>query len=193
MMHCTMDDLLALRAGEASTWARQHLGDCGICRGALDAVYQRVAAMKALPVLAPARDRWPVVRTALRERRRAGRAWSVVGLAAAAALAGLVVFRSGGAGPLNTDELATLKQQSAALESELGYLAPNDRVMSGREAALGGLLEDQIAVIDGELGHVGLSGGPVPVVDRVDLWRERVDLMQQLYTVRVTRASSMGL
>jgi hypothetical protein len=103
-----------------------------------------------------------------------------------------MVFRSGGAGPLNTDELATLKQQSAALESELGYLAPNGRVMSGREAALGGLLEDQIAVIDGELGHVGLSG-PVPVVDRVDLWRERVDLMQQLYTVRVTRASSMGL
>jgi len=193
MMHCTMDDLLALRAGEASMWARQHLDDCGTCRSALDGVYQRVAALKALPVLAPARDRWPVVRTALRGRRRAGRAWSVVGLAAAAALGGLIVFRPGTPGTLPTDELATLKQQSAALESELGYLAPDGRVMSGREAAMGGLLEDQIAVIDGELGHVGLSDARMPVVDRVDLWRERVDLMQQLYTVRVTRASSMGL
>jgi len=187
MMHCTMDDLLALRAGEASMWARQHVDDCGTCRSALDAVYQRVAALKA------ARDRWPVVRTALRERRRAGRAWSVVGLAAAAALAGLLVLRPGSQGPLDTGELAILKQESAALESELGYLAPDGRVMSGREAALGGLLEDQIAVIDGELGHVGLSDPRVPVGDRVDLWRERVDLMQQLYTVRVTRAASMGL
>ena len=32
MMHCTMEDLLALRAGEGTTWARRHLEGCAACR-----------------------------------------------------------------------------------------------------------------------------------------------------------------
>src|SRR2546422_7334854 len=28
VMHCTMDDLLALRANEGSAWARRHLDEC---------------------------------------------------------------------------------------------------------------------------------------------------------------------
>jgi hypothetical protein len=115
-----------------------------------------------------------------------------VGLAAAAAFAGFIVLRPGPVG-FDGAELATLKRQSAALESELAFLAPDGRVMSGREAAMGALLEDQIAVIDGELGRVGPADGPLPVGDRMDLWRERVDLMRQLYTVRATRAAYMGL
>ena len=62
MMHCTMDDLLALRAGEGSAWARQHAAGCAACRAELEALYQRVAQLKALPARGPARDRWPVVR-----------------------------------------------------------------------------------------------------------------------------------
>ena len=31
MMHCTMDDLLALVAGEGSAWARQHAAACAAC------------------------------------------------------------------------------------------------------------------------------------------------------------------
>ena len=193
MMHCTMDDLLALRAGEASVWARRHLDECPTCRADLDAVYQRVALLKALPALSPARDRWPTVRGSLREGRRARRAWGAMGLAAAAALAGLIIFEPATPTPLGADELARLKEQSASLESELSVLAPPGRVMSGREAAMGGFLEDRIAVIDGELVRLGL-----PEVRRhddqvMDLWRQRVDLMQQLYTVRATRAAYMGL
>ncbi|MGH7699559.1 MAG: hypothetical protein ACREMJ_03430, partial [Gemmatimonadales bacterium] len=90
-------------------------------------------------------------------------------------------------------ELAQVKQRSAALESELARLAPEGRVTSGREAALAALLEDQIAVIDGELVRLGLPEIPAPESRVLDLWRERVDLMHQLYTVRVTRAAYMGL
>jgi hypothetical protein len=193
MMHCTMEDLLALRAGEASVWARRHLDECPACRSELDAVYQRVAVLKALPALGPARDRWPVVRGAVREGRRVRRAWGAMGLAAAAALAGLIIFEPATPAPLGADELARLKEQSATLESELSVLASPGRVMSGREAAMGGFLEDRIALIDGELVRLGL-----PEVRRhdgqvMDLWRQRVDLMRQLYTVRATRAAYMGL
>ena len=92
MMHCTMDDLLALRAGEGTTWARRHLEGCAVCRAEVEALYQRVAQLKALPARRPARDRWPAVREAvLAERRRRRERWGVSGLAAAAALAGLLV------------------------------------------------------------------------------------------------------
>src|SRR5437016_577815 len=94
MMHCTMDDVLALAAGEGSAWGRQHVAGCAACRAELEALYQRVARLKALPARRPARDRWPAVRDAvLDERRRRRERWGVSGLAAAAALAGLLVFR----------------------------------------------------------------------------------------------------
>src|SRR2546422_4065357 len=74
MMHCTMEDLLALQAGEGTTWARRHLEACAACRAEVEALYQRVARLKALPARRPARDRWPAVRAAaLAERRRRDR------------------------------------------------------------------------------------------------------------------------
>src|SRR5216117_2396347 len=98
MMHCTIDDLLALRAGEASAWARRHVEDCAACRAELDGLYQRVTQLKALPALQPPRDRWSVVRDAARtQRARRRRTWGGWGLAAAAALVGvLLVPRFGG-------------------------------------------------------------------------------------------------
>src|SRR5256885_15162313 len=93
MMHCTMDDLLALRAGEASAWARSHAEGCAECRAELDALYQRVAQLKALPARRPPRDRWPVVRDAVMAgRRRRRERWGVWSVAAAPAGAGVVLF-----------------------------------------------------------------------------------------------------
>src|SRR6266508_2963199 len=66
MMHCTMEDLGALQAGEASVWARRHITTCAVCQVELEALYQRVAQLKALPALRPPRDRWPVVQAQFR-------------------------------------------------------------------------------------------------------------------------------
>ncbi|MBI4503722.1 MAG: hypothetical protein HY700_21495, partial [Gemmatimonadetes bacterium] len=60
MIHCTMEDLVALIGGEGSAWARRHLGECTVCRQEFDRLHQRVARLKALPTLNPPRDRWPV-------------------------------------------------------------------------------------------------------------------------------------
>src|SRR2546426_8840328 len=156
VMHCTMDDLLALRAKEGSAWARRHLDECPACRKELEALYQRVARLKALPPLGPARDRWPAIRDAIvAERRRRVRRWSGVGLAAAAALAGLIVFAPFGPRQVDAAELARAKQQSATLEGELQRYGPTGRVMSGRSAALVAELEERIAVIERERARVG--------------------------------------
>src|SRR5207245_1591404 len=119
MMHCTMDDLLALRAGEASAWARQHADACASCRAELEALYQRVAQLKRYE--------------------------------------------------------------------------PDGRVTSGREAAVASALEDRIAVIDGELTRIGRPDVGVDPAELVKLWQQRVDLMQQLVSVRLTRAAYVGL
>ena len=194
MMHCTMDDLLALRAGEAPVWARRHVEDCAACRAELDAVYQRVAQLKALPALRSPRDRWPIVRDAVRvAQTRRRRTWGVWSLAAAAALAGvLLVPRFGDSGTLHA-ELSRAKDQSATLEDQLQNYDVDGRVLSGRTAAHVADLEDRIAVIDGDLARQAAPKAQAQDAELVKLWQQRVDLMRQLVNVRSTRARYVGL
>ena len=192
-MHCTMDDLVAVRDGEGSTWARRHLEDCAACRADLDALYQRVAQLKALPALRPPRDRWDVVRGELlgtQQRRR--RVWGTMSLAAAAAVAGLIVFRPWSGGNTLHAELSQAKQRCSTLESALQQYDADGRVVSGRSAALAAQLEDQIALVDGQLSQ-SPAGNRTPEAQLVNLWNQRANLMQQLYQVRVTRVSYVGL
>lgn len=191
-MHCTMDDLLALKDGEASVWARRHAEECAACRAELDALYQRVAQLKALPSVRPPRDRWSVVRDAIvvqRTQRR--RRWAGYGLATAAAVVGVMVLGPAFGNTGIAEELAQAKQQSAQLESTLQDYDQENRVMSGQEAELTARLEDQIAQVDGRL--VELDARVAREAQLVDLWRQRVQLMQQLMQVRVARAKYVGL
>src|SRR5438445_13170313 len=187
MMHCTMDDLLALVAGEGSAWARQHAAACAACGAELEALYQRVAQLKALPARRSARDRWPAVRDAvLAERRRRRERWGISSLAAAAALAGLLVFRPFWTKPVDAAELARVKQQSATLEQQLRRYDPDERVTSGRSAALAAALEDRIAVIDVGLAQLGPTRAQARPPDLVTLWHPRVELTGQLTRVHVS-------
>jgi hypothetical protein len=189
-----MDDLLALRAGEAPVSARRHVEDCATCRAELDGLYQRVAQLKALPALRPPRDRWSVVRHAARvERGRRRRTWSVWSLAVAAALAGvLLVPRFGSRGTLHA-ELAQAKQQSATLEDQLQRYDVDGRVLSGRTAARVAELEDRIAVIDGDLARRVEDRAQAQDAELVKLWQQRVDLMRELLNARSIRTRYVGL
>lgn len=193
MRHGTMDELLALRAGEGSAWARDHVGSCAACQAELEALYQRVAKLRALPPRRPGRDRWPAVRTMIRaEQQRRRVRWGAWSLAAAAAITALIALRPVWSNRLDAAELARVKQRSAALEAELGRYDPDARVTSGRAAVLAAALEDRIAVIDGALAWSRPAQVPRPG-ELVKLWQQRVDLMQQLVSVRVTRAAYEGL
>lgn len=195
-MHCTMEDLGALRAGEASVWARRHVTTCAACQAQLEALYQRVAQLKALPALHPPRDRWPVIQAALRaERSRRRRTWGTWtgSLAVAATIAAILLIQpsSGNRGTLHA-ELSQAKQQSATLEDSLQRYDTDGRVLSGHAAALVAELEDRISILDGTLAQqaTNVQGDDAELVK---LWQERVGLMRELINTHATRARYVGL
>jgi len=193
MMHCTMEDLGALRAGEASVWARRHITTCATCQAELELLYQRVAQLKSLPALRPPRDRWPAVQATLRaersRRRRTVGTWTG-SLALAAAIAGILLVQPSGQGGKLHAELSQAKQQSATLEDSLLQYDVEGRVLSGRAAAVVAELEDRISVLDGTLAQQEQS---VQDAQLVRLWQERVGLMRELVNARATRARYVGL
>src|SRR5256885_6292040 len=82
--------------------------------------YTTLFRSKALPARRPARDRWPAVRDAvLAERRRRRERWGVSGLAAAAALAALLVFRPFWTRPVDAAELAHDRKSTRLNSSHL--------------------------------------------------------------------------
>jgi predicted anti-sigma-YlaC factor YlaD len=194
--HCTIEELLAVRDGEGAGTALRHVDQCPACRAELDRLHQVAAALRALPVQRPPRDRWPEVRAVAAGARR--RRWIATGwmlLAAAAALAVVVGVRgwwpSGGqmAGQrANLDSLVSASQQ---LEEALRTLDPTSRVLSGRAASTIAELEDGIALVDAQLGEAQRTGASRD--DLLRLWQQRVQLMNQLVNVHVTRAAYVGL
>jgi len=192
MMHCTMEDLGALQAGEASVWARRHITTCATCQAELEGLYQRIAQLKALPALRPPRDRWPAVKSALHaQRSRRRRTWGTWtgSLALAATIAAILLIQPAGPGQLNA-ELSHVKQQSATLEDSLQQYDIDGRVLSGHAAAVVADLEDRISAVDGSLAQRDQS---VQDADLVKLWQERVGLMRELVNARATRARYVGL
>jgi ferric-dicitrate binding protein FerR (iron transport regulator) len=189
-----MDDLGALRAGEASVWARRHITTCATCQAELEKVYQRVAQLKALPALRPPRDRWPALQALLRaersRRRRTWGAWSG-SLALAATIAAVMLMQPSGQGELHA-ELNKAKQQSATLEDSLEQYDVESSVLSGHAAAVFAELERRISVLDGALAQ-RVEGSHEGDAELVRLWQERVGLMRQLVNARATRARLVGL
>jgi len=191
-MHCTMEDLGALQAGEASVWARRHITTCATCQAELEGLYQRIAQLKALPALRPPRDRWPAVKSALRaQRSRRRRTWGTWtgSLALAATIAAILLIQPAGQGQLNA-ELSHVKRQSATLEDSLQQYDIDGRVLSGHAAAVVADLEDRISVLDGTLSQREQSAQDAELVK---LWQERVGLMRELVNAHATRARYVGL
>lgn len=202
-IHCTLEQLVALRDAGAVTEpghaeAREHLAACADCRAEADRLEQRVARLKALPVLVPSRDRYPEVAARLVHERRVRRVrWAGVGgLATAATIVGLL-FVQGLFHPPEVDasqQLSQVMNESRALEGELARLNPDGRAMDLTTAQVAGQLQTRIAAIDGQLQTAQLSGGQRPTDDQlIELWRERVGLMDALVDVHLTGASQVGL
>jgi len=191
-----MSELLAVREGEGSAWARAHLEECPFCQQEMDLLYGRVSALRALPAHRPPRDRWASIKAqAARERRGTVVRRSAFGaLAAAAAIAVLVGIRGiGVVGPTPASgqtELETLMAQSRQLETTLHTYDPDGRVLNARAAGIIADLEDRIALVDAGISQMTARGGSRD--DLISLWRDRVDLMDALVNAHVTRAAYVG-
>ena len=200
MNHLSMDALLSLREpglepGQAA--AREHLNQCSACQAELDRLHQRVARLKALPTLRPARDRWPETAARFRadRRRRRARLAGASGLAAAACVAVVAVFGdfSRPTAEPNAEQLSQVMERSQVLESALSEYNPEGRVMDGRTARIAQELEDRIARVDRDLEATELLPPENGGQDLLRLWRERVGLLDALVDVHDTRALNAGL
>jgi hypothetical protein len=194
VIHCTMEDLVALKGGEGTAWARRHVGECAACSREFDALHQRVAQLKALPTLNPPRDRWPLVRAQVVASRGRNRMVKVrwASLALAASLVGVIAvtrMQPQDPGTAGAQDLQALLSRSQQLEERLQEYDAGSRVMSGATAGAVAALEDRIAAVDAELGDA-----PGRQQDELmDLWRQRVQLMEGLVNVHVARATYSGM
>jgi hypothetical protein len=200
MNHLSMESLLSLREpgtepGDAA--AREHLNRCEACQGELHRLHQRVARLKALPTLRPARDRWPETSARFRAERlrRRTRQVGFAGLAAAASVALAVTVVNRPVPLENTDptQINQVMERSQALETALSEYNPEGRVLDGRTARIAQELEDRIAQLDRRLEVTELAPQQARDEELLRLWRERVGLLDALVDVHVTRASNAGL
>lgn len=203
MRHASMEQLLGLRDGEPEAGVADHVARCERCADELDRLHQAAARLRALPVRRPTRDRWPAIKAeALAQRRR--RAWWRAGQAVAALAATLALvigIRAAGVGsitespaasavPAQEVELAVLMERSQELEAALRAIGPEGRVLNGRAANAVVQLEDEIALVDQQLVAVGRA--PDRSAEFVNLWQQRVDLLDALVGVHVTRTANVG-
>jgi hypothetical protein len=204
MTHLSMEQLLALRepASEPGQLAlREHVASCPTCSAELDRLHQRTARLKALPLLRPARDMWAPVAARHQKELRAHRLRRA-GLMCLAAAASIAAIALGGPrllpapandGGVTEAAIQEAQAQSATLEQVLDAYNPNGRVINGRTAGVAQVLEDRFAQVDQRLQAAEMA--PEAVMqdqERLDLWRQRVGLMDALVDVHVTRASSVG-
>ena len=193
LIHCTMDELLAIRDGQGSQGALRHLDECDECCNELELLHQRVAALKALPSLRPPRDRWSVVRDEVLARRaRARRRFGGWLTAAAAASVALAVGLGGLVTPAvqEQDPLAELVSEAQMLERALRTMRPETRVLTGRIASAVAALEDRLELLDLRFEQAKVRRLSKERV--IVLWQERVGLMDLLVNVHARPVILIG-
>ena len=148
------------------------------------------AALRALPLAAPAQSEWPRLSEAFaaRARRRRNTRWTAVfAVAAVLALAvGLGRLQLAERAPdvaLATatpaqDETDALIARNQELQAMLRGFDMQSAPMDGEAALASARLEDLIAMLDVELGDA-----PAPVEAQA-LWQQRLVLLQELASVR---------
>jgi hypothetical protein len=197
-----MEQLVALREPGLEPgvqgW-RDHAVACELCRAELDLLDQRVARLRALPTLSPARNRFGEIRARVQADRRRQRTvvFSLSGLALAATVALAVVLSPGAAGvpapsPTDQQELEDIIARSQSLEGAIQAYNPDRRVTDGRTAMVAASLEERLARVDRQLQLVDFADQSVRQQEALRLWRERVGLLNALMDVHVTRARAVG-
>lgn len=191
--HLKMDELLGLRDGEGSAFARAHVESCEACRGELERLYRVRSELRALPTFGPPRELWPRIRRHVWRRRvRRRLSYGAIGLAAAATLAGFIVLRGPTDEPADvwlaeasTEDLGPMINRARQLETLLQVYSPQRRVYDAPTALATSALEDRIVVIDQILLESRALGADRDVLR--GLWGERVLALEQLVTLHVVQ------
>jgi hypothetical protein len=196
MNHLSIDELLALRDGTAPEEHSWHLASCAACGSELARLHELHERLRALPSVRPERDLWPAVRTAAEANRWRG-AW-IWGARVVATLAATFTLAVGVRGSVDAWREAKLARETRALMAESQRLERalrsydvSGRVVAGRTAGAVAELEDQIALIDVRLSQA--QSGRATSRDVLDLWQERVRLLDAMANVQTTQVAYVGL
>jgi anti-sigma factor RsiW len=195
-MHVSLEALLELRDGAAEAAVVDHVAACPECAAELERLRAVRAALGALPAAAPERDHWPAIAAAAeaeRGRRRLARAgWLAAGVAAVVSLVAGVRGTVEAVQEMRlTREVRSLVAESQRLEQTLRSSDAAGRVVDGRIVGTIVNLEDRIAVIDSRLAPE--SRETLATQDALNLWHERVRLLDALVAVQSTRETYVGL
>jgi hypothetical protein len=192
--HGTMEELLAVRDREGTAWAQAHVAACEACAAELYRLEQVRSQLRALPAFTPPRDRWQVVAERAWRERRQRRFSGGMGLAAAAALAGLLLVAVQGTHPDALEAQTTLRTamaRSQAMEQVLKDVDPDARALSGVTAGVVVDLQRRLEALDSELGDP--SGWGNDPNRQAQLWNERAGLLSALVDVHTTHVAYAGL
>ncbi len=201
-MHATIEQLLALKDGDAAPDVAAHVEDCAVCRAELERLDATSEALAGLPDERPARDLWPAIRSVAEQRRKIRLAKIAWGASAAAAAVLLAVFIATGLRvrtPREAIDGKTLEKQKASTQAELQPLITQSQrleallqrldsgtpVLKGRTASAIAEIQDQVAIVDLQISL--LQTGKQPTDQLVRLWQERVKLLTTLVAVRTGR------
>jgi len=192
--HGTTEELLAVRDGEGSAWAKAHVDACAACAAELYRLEQVRAQLRALSAFAPPRDRWAVVVERTKRERRQRRFSGAAGLAAAAALGGLLLVAVQGTRPDTLQAETTLRSamaRSQAMEQVLKGMDPDARALGGEAAGAVVDLQQRLEAIDARLGDP--SEWRSEPGRQAQLWNERAGLLSALVDVHTTHVAYAGL
>jgi hypothetical protein len=116
------------------------------------------------------------------------------GLAVAAGIAAVAAVRMLRPAPDAQQEMALQEAmaKSQQLEQVIHSYNPDARVTDGRTVRVAGELEDRIALVDQQLMSVRHQSARSRENEVLDLWRQRVGLLNALVDVHMTRATAVG-
>jgi hypothetical protein len=196
MTHPSLDELVAWRDGEAAPDTTAHVDDCPQCQSTIAELGDLREHLRALPAAEPPAGGWASVKTGLAQQRHT-RLLARCGWAAAAAMVffTMAVAVRGGIeaweeAKLNR-ETKSLVAESQRLESILRGADTSGRVTSAHTALAIADLEERIELVDARLAAAQRERRTTK--DVLDLWQQRVSLLDNLASAQTSRVAYVGL
>lgn len=196
MTHPKLDELLALRDGDATPETVAHVGGCAACQNVVHELRDLRERLAALPQDEPPAGGWE----RLRDRMAARRHSRVLARGGWAAAAAMVLFTAtvavrGGIEAWNEaklqQQMKALVAESQRLEGQVRTTETSGRVQTGRTAYAIADLQGRIEALDARLAAARREKRPTNEV--VDLWQQRVALLDDLASVQTTRVAYVGI
>lgn len=196
MTHPNLDELLAARDGDATPETAAHIGACAACQEMLFELRDLRERLATLPQAEPPANGWE----RLQDRMAAQRHSRLLARGGWAAAAAMVLFTvtvavRGGIEAWNEaklqQQMKALVTESQRLESQVRSSEASGPVQTGRTAYAIADLQGRIEALDARLAAARREKRPTNEV--VDLWQQRVALLDDLASVQTTRVAYVGI